>query len=101
MYPTQDKRLLLFSACAASPMRRSEGHVVDRNTGKDQSEGDGGRYRLMNERVADEPDDRGDENRDLGVTEMDVRSFSRPDGGFAIAFAGGVFFEGRSHESST
>ena len=46
-------------------------------------------------------DDRGDEDRDLGVAEMDMRSFSRLGGGFAIAFAGGVLFEGVSHRSST
>ena len=46
-------------------------------------------------------DHRGDENRDLGVTEMDMRSFSRRGGGFTFALAGGVFVEGRSHGSST
>ena len=42
-------------------------------------------------------DQRGDEDRDLGVAEMDVRALARRGGGFAIAFAGGVFVEGRSH----
>jgi hypothetical protein len=42
-------------------------------------------------------DHRGDENRDLGVTEMNMRSFARLGGGFTIAFADGVFFERWSH----